>query len=239
MSRTIIGLVIACALCMPMAAHSQIINGGFETGNLSGWTLLGQGLARTSSFGITPTVGTYQGYIDTTGNGTVLPGPIVAALGLDSADIMGMAIGGAPTRGSTIYQDITVNSGDLLSFDWNFVTDELTETAVYNDYAFLTISETASLSTTSTAYFLASRNASTYNTTSPPAGFDGQTSWTTGTHTFTSAGTYRVGFVTFNVGDTGVNSALLLDVVLVVPEPATMAIPITAALLFARRRKRD
>src|SRR5687768_4290976 len=144
-----------CALVAPIAAHGQIVNGGFETGTTSGWTVIGQGTTKTSSFGITPTAGVRMGYVDTTGNSTVLPPPIISALGLDSADITGLAIGGAPTRGSCMYQDVTVAPGDQLIFDWNFCTDELDESATFNDYAFFSISDTADLSGTSAAHFLA------------------------------------------------------------------------------------
>ena len=237
MSTKIVWAALLCAVCASSAR--ALVNGGFETGTTAGWTVIGQGTTKNASFGVTPTAGTRMGYIDTTGNLTVLPPPIITALGLDSADIMGLAIGGAPTRGSCMYQDVTVAPGDVLSFDWNFCTDELDQTATFNDYAFLSISDTASLTTTSTAFFLASRNASTYNTVSPPPGFDGQTGWTLGdTYTFTSAGTFRVGFVTFNVGDSGVNSALLLDGVSVTPEPGVIGIALLATPCLLRRRHR-
>jgi hypothetical protein len=232
---------VCCALILsiPLTTHA-VVNGDFETGTTAGWTVIGQGTTKTSSFGVTPTGGTRMGYIDTTGNLTVLPPPILTAFGLDAADIMGLAIGGAPTRGSAIYQDVTVAPGDVLTFDWNFVCDELDQSPTFNDYAFLAISDTASLATTSSAFFLASRNASTYNTVSPPPGFDGQTGWTIGdNYTFTSAGTFRVGFVTFNVGDSGVNSALLFDGVSVTPEPGTLALVLAPLAGLARRRRPD
>ena len=233
MSKTLCRLLALCALVAPLAAQGQIVNGGFEAGTTAGWTVIGQGTTKTSSFGVAPTAGTRMGYVDTTGNSTVLPPPIITALGLDTADIMGLAIGGAPTRGSCMYQDVTVAPGDIMIFDWNFCTDELDESATFNDYAFFSISDTADLSGTSAAHFLASRNASTYNTVSPPPGFDGQTGWTIGeTYTFTSAATYRVGFVTFNVGDSGHNSALLFDAV-VVPEPSVAAMLLLPPLVIA------
>jgi hypothetical protein len=240
MFKSLVSRVAVCAASVLICnvTNAAVTNGGYESG-IAGWTVLGQGTTMTSSFGVTPTGGSRMGYIDTTGNSTVVPGPIISALGLDAADIIGMAIGGAPTRGSCMYQDLTVSPGDVLTFDWNFVCDELNEDPIYNDYGFFTISDTADLAGTSAAHFLASRNASTYNTVSPPPGFDGQTGWTLGeSYTFTSAATYRVGFVTFNVGDTGVNSALLLDAVSVTPEPGSLAVLALAAVLLPRPRTR-
>jgi len=232
MSKKAFLLIALCALAASRQAQATVVNGGFESGNLAGWTLSGSGQATGSGIGVTPTEGSFQGYIETTGNFTALAPAVAASLGVSGSAIFGLGAG-SPTNGSGISQTVTVAAGDTLTFDWNFLTDELDEPASYNDFGFFTIS--------GSAYLLASRNSSTYDLVSPPAGFDGQTDWHSQSYTFASAGTYSIGFGVFNVGDTGHNSVLLVDAVTIatVPEPSTfalLAVGMAGAAVLARRR---
>jgi hypothetical protein len=221
---------LVCALATPLCSYADVINGGFETGDLTGWTLVGLGQATGSGIGVTPPDGSYQADIETTGNLTAYAPAIVASLGVTESAIEGLGAG-TPVNGTAISQDVTVSAGDTLSFDWNFATDELTEPSMFNDFGYFTIS--------GSAYLLASRNSSTYNTVSPPAGYEGQTGWATQSYTFASAGTYTIGFGVFNVGDSGYDSALLLDAVMIpTPEPPSivlLALGLSAVLLRRRR----
>ena len=212
---------------------AAVANGDFETGNLSGWTVAGSASAQTSSFGITPPQGRYQGYIETTGNYTDYAPAVLASLGVAPGDIIALGAG-TPVNGTGLSQSVTVDAGDTLSFDWNFTTAELSEPPMYNDFAFYTIS--------GTPFLLASRNGSTYDTVSPPAGFEGQTDWATQTYTFPTAGTYTIGFGVFNVGDAGYDSALLLDSVDIptaVPEPGSLGLLLFGALLHCAGDRRN
>lgn len=220
-------VALGLSLSSPLGASAQVLNGGFETGTLAGWSLTGSGSAQTAALGVTPPFDTYQGYIETTGNATVLGPAVAAALGVSGSAILGLGAG-TPVNGTALTQAITVPAGAVLSFDWNFVSDELTETATYNDFAFFTVS--------GSAYLLASRNSSAFNLSSPPPGFDGQTGWSTSTYTFATAGTYTIGFGVLNVGDTGHNSALLLDAV-AVPEPGVAALLALCGIGLVRGRR--
>ncbi len=227
-------LMAVCAVATPSLSNADVTNGGFETGDLTGWTLAGFGQATGSGIGVTPTEGSFQGYIQTTGNLTALAPAVAASLGLAGPAIAGLGAG-TPVNGTGISQNVTVAAGDTLSFNWNFLTDELTELPMYNDFGFFSVS--------GSAFLLASRNSSTYNVVSPPAGFEGQTGWMTQSYTFPSAGTYSIGFGVFNVGDAGFDSALVLDAISIpVPEPASATLSALGLIGLAvcgwRRRNR-
>lgn len=231
MARMICLAVALCAVLVPATCGAAVINGNFETGTLSGWTPIGSAKAMGLSIGVAPPEGSFQGFLETTGNYTAPASAVVGSLGVPGSAIMGLGAG-SPTNGSGFSQVITVAAGDTLSFDWNFLTDELDESATFNDFGFFTIS--------GDAYLLASRNSSTFNTVSPPTGFDGQTDWQTQGYTFTTGGSYTLGFGVFNVGDSGHNSVLLLDAITIpVPEPSSLALFLVggfAAMLCAGRR---
>jgi hypothetical protein len=223
-------LALAGALSAAAVTHAAVVNGDYETGNLTGWTTIGATHADTAAMGATPTQGTYQAYIDNTGNFASPAGPVATMLGVTGPTILALGQG-TPTTGSAIAQDITVAAGDVLTFDWNWLTDEWNEAATFNDFAIFTVD--------SSAYFLASRGSThaTLNLTTPPPGFDGQTNWATASHTFASGGTFKLGFAVFNVGDAGHNSVLLVDAVAVsVPEPATFALLALGVAGMLRRR---
>jgi hypothetical protein len=226
-------IVLVAALSID--ARADVVNGGFESGAIAPWVVAGQGLVRDSSFGVTPTHGTYAGYIDNTGNGTILAADMDTALHLPAGTV-NTFVSGTPTRGSVIYQNVVVAAGSTLSFDWNFMSDELHEDPIFDDFAFYSV--VGATSGIQDSYLLASRNSSTFSS-SAPVGFDGITGWETQTYYFPTSDTYRIGFGVMNVTDGGYDSAIMLDGI-VVPEPAAgILIGIVIPMLPGRRRRRS
>jgi hypothetical protein len=223
-------IVVLCSILLPLNASAAVSNGGFETGSLSGWSQIGFTPVQTASIGVSPTEGTYQGYINNTGNFAAPAAAVASFLGVSGPTLLALGAG-IPTTGSAISQDLTVSAGDVLTFDWNFLTDEHNEGVAYNDFAIFTIASAANL--------LASRDSTffTLNLSSPPAGFDGQTNYAPQSYTFTSGGTFKLGFAVFNVGDAGHDSVLLVDNI-AIPEPATASLLLLAAVSGIVRHRR-
>jgi hypothetical protein len=123
------------------STNATLINGGFETGDFTGWTTLGETSIETSAFGSGPTQGTSQASLST--EGAAFAGSIIEEfLGLDpgSLDNLGTSLdflpfpGGVASQGSAIRQTFTANAGDLLTFDWNFLTNEPSLFPTFNDF---------------------------------------------------------------------------------------------------------
>ena len=100
------------------------INGGFETGDFTAWETIGDTSIETAEFGVIPTQGDFQALL-TTDFGSVSDDILENFLGLNSGDIDGIGNGDA-TQGSALRKTITVEAGDVLSFDFNFLTDSET-----------------------------------------------------------------------------------------------------------------
>jgi hypothetical protein len=213
---TILGLIGLGSFATANPASAAIINGGFEN-NFNNWITTGDVSIQTSSFGSGTTEGSFQALLSTDN-----PASYVGfAGGLE--DFLGLSLGDLDpdinnflfaTKGSAIKQAFTANAGDILSFDWNF----LTEDSFFPDYAFVVLNGLSTLADTSAATNLS-------NTV-----FNNETGFKTFTYTFASAGSYTLGIGIVDVVDTEGVSALLVDNVKLtstvtptpVPEPTSV-----------------
>ena len=175
------------------------VNAGFEVGDFTGWNVIGDTSIETAAFGSNPTEGTYQALL-TTGNNSVTDADLEAFLGISSGDLDALGNGDAIAGSAIQFTPITVAAGDIFSFDWNFLTNE-NNSGVYNDFGFVSISS-------GDLWEL----ADTTNEFSRFAGsFGSETGYGTFTHEFTTAGTFLVGIGVVDVLDNSVDSALLVD----------------------------
>ncbi len=228
-SGAIAGLVAAMGSIG--AAHAVVINPGFETGDLTGWASIGDVSIVDSTFGSGPSEGTFQALL-TTGAGAVGVADLEGFLGVESGALSTFS-GETVTQGSAIKQTVTVTPGETLSFDFNFLTDEIDAPGVFNDLGFAIVNSTFDVL------------ADTFSPLIPSTTiFDDETDFQNFLNgPFILGDTFTVAFGVVDVGDTVFDSALLVDssASTAVPEPATLSflgIALIGAGFAARRRSR-
>lgn len=188
-------------------ALSGLKNGGFETGSFKGWKTTGNTSIETAAFGSGPTEGTFQALLST-GEPTVPDSSLESFLGLEAGSLDNLA---DATAGSAIKQKFKANAGDILTFDWNFLTNESTGT-FYNDVAFVSLGLLSELADTTFPILIDSLTP-----------FNQETGFQSFSYKIPTSGTYTLGIGITDVRDTIVDSGLLVDKVKLtsVPEPAS------------------
>lgn len=237
MRKTTIALSLVVLLTSGMApsVHAvSISNGGFETGDFTSWSTAGNTSVQDSTFGSGPVEGTYDALL-TTGSDPDFGDPSVSAsdletfLGLSSGSLDGLGNGTA-TEGSAIKQTFSANAGDVLSFDWNFLSTESDSEEPFNDFAFVYLVSLSTLTSVSSATFVSSQSIL----------FSQETGFKTFSITIPADGTYTLGLGVVDVEDNQVDSGLLVDKVTLSPEPGTLLL-IGSGLIglgFLNRRKK-
>lgn len=231
MNITSILALLTFTLFVSTAHASLITNGGFESGNFTGWSTIGDTLVVNGSFGVTPAGGTYQALITNgpspssgsfSGNNSVdvtsiVYNPLDPFLGLPIGSVkqFSNAIGHfLAFEGSAIQQSFTANAGSILSFKWNYLTDE----GLPIDFAFAVLDGSLILLADS-------------STTQPGSGtlFAYESGYHTFATTLTGSGTHQIAIGVVDTGDPAVNSGVLLDdfTIRALPEPGTLLLLIS------------
>jgi hypothetical protein len=264
-------LTIGISVAAASVADAQV-NGGFETGTFSGWTTTGDDQIQTSALGTGPEQGTYDALIATRTDGSVNAGVppgvgvsksvLQTALHLSSPGLS--AVGnGTPVLGSAITQSLSLTAGQRVTFDWDFLTNQVfydVPDGIYqppdpanDDFSFATLIKGTStgpitkLADVFYGYAPAANPAgfvTGFSETSANDPFFEETLFHTTTLTAPTTGTYLLGFgvvnATTNATANGGNSALLIDDVRVsaaVPEPSSCLALATLGLGFLRVRR--
>ena len=174
------------------------LNLSFETGDFQDFETIGVASIETADFGVTPTDGEFQALITTGDGASVSTSELETFLGLDAGDIESLD-NGVPTEGSAIQlAPITIEAGQVLSFNWNFLTDEGTP-SFFNDFAFVSIASPTELADTNSTFVL---SASPFSEETGYQSFFFESPIDT---------TLTVGLGVVDVSDTVVDSGLLID----------------------------
>ncbi|MBC1222983.1 hypothetical protein GNF10_15400 [Nostoc sp. UCD121] len=214
--------------------NTTLVNGGFETGNFTGWSTLGSTSIETATFGSDPTDATSQALLST-GGATFDDSITEKFLGLEAGSLNNLSKGQV-TKGSTIQQIFTAKAGDILSLDYNFMSNEVLPPITFSDFSFVSISSSSDSSINS---LLELADVSDATSTTSLTEFFEETGFQTFSFKLPTTGTYTLGIGIINVGDIAFDSGLLIDNVKVtsVPEPSFGLLKFSALVLLVFWKK--
>lgn len=237
---TIKSSLIALSLGLGASATfaAPLTNGSFANG-LNGWTAIGDVIATGAPSAVLTTAfadGADDAInLNLSGTSAVLANQAggleeLAGLGFGALDFNGQLA----FEGSALTQSFFVNAGDVLSFDFSFLTNEDSLASVFNnDGAFVSINGVGTL--------LSSAVSATAVNGQGPFSFGSNGSFS---FTFTQSGTVNLAIGVFDANDSAVSSTLSvsnMNVTPAVPEPTSVALVLAGlavATVVQRRTRR-
>ncbi|MFV2072244.1 MAG: proprotein convertase P-domain-containing protein [Thermoanaerobaculales bacterium] len=210
--------VLVLGLLLASAVAAQITNGGFEDGDLTGWTVTGLGGAEVLQAGnLTPPIAAPEGSFFVLVSTGPNDRPGTADADIDDNGIMDHDI-------TTLRQNFTIASpGQTLSFRWGFLTREADQPAQYDDVLQFT-TDTEPLIERSvykpgglspfpdTQPYDGTRYDVSSAGTADNSRFDsGFTGWQDFCIAFPEAGVYTLEFLVADASDSLYDSALVID----------------------------
>lgn len=224
--RRLLALAALAAGLLSGGNAFAVTNGDF-TVSLAGWDAVGDASVQSSAALLTTA---YDANDDVAGNFNFSGASAQDAPVLESqAGLTSGALGNA-WDGSLIKQTFTVNAGDTLSFQWNFLSNE--GTSGQPDFGFVVINGALTqLGSVAQASVTPGLN-----------GFAAQTGWNTFSQTFANAGSVTLALGVVDANDVVTTSALMVDQVTLsaVPEPGALML-LGAGLVasgWSQRRRR-
>lgn len=238
-------IAVLVSLVLPTTAKAEIANGGFED-DFTGWEAIGDYRVETSNFGSEPVEGNSQAFlstafdevinVDASGNvivgGNAVPATFISNyaeveslegflstssfLGDNSLNSIATA---QPIEGSAVKQTFAAEAGEIVSFSWNFLTNESTgATAIddftypnFNDFAFAVVQ-----SDSGSDFFNLADTVSNFGNSS--TSFEQETGTNSFAYKVPSSGNYTLAIGVVDVGEPTRTSGLLIDRVETVPE---------------------
>jgi hypothetical protein len=201
---------------------ARLVNGGFESGDFTGWLTIGETRIETAAFGSGPADGRFQAFLSTAGPVENPGDPEGAAVPVSALEtFLELPVGSLHDlstdviiEGSAIRQTFMANAGDVVSFDWNFLTNESTNlheldapaNPELNDHAFVTIVTPSLLADTAFWSFSLSQTV-----------LSGETGFRRFSFPIPATGMYMLSIGVVDVGDGGGLSGLLIDNVSLTP----------------------
>lgn len=241
LTASVVGMMTLLNLVSARPSFAAVINGGFETGNFTGWSTIGDTSIQTAKqFGNGATDGSSEAFLSTasvasdkfnfSGKDAVASSKLETFLGLAPGNLNSLESSTfRVTQGSAIKQTFTANAGDTLSLNYNFLTDENKQSLDFNSFAFAVLQpDTIKLADTFSSF----KPSSTF--------FNQETGFQTFSTVIPTSGTYTLELGAVDVGE-AYSSGLLVDNVRIasVPEPSSkLGVLAFSALVGVRLLKR-